>query len=292
MEIYSDHNFAQAIQLARQGKFLHSLQLLKKLQQIHPDDKVVLLKIAEVYEQLGKIESVISLVNEVGPGNFTDDFLLQFAQMYIRNSKCEESADLISMVDKTSFPEAYYLKGQANFTLGEYEIAIINFTDFIKNGKNSDLLGDAYQYIAECLIAQKNYDKALKYAEKAEGLTSLSPELYFLLAKIYYFKDMDYHAKEYINKAIKMNESNIEFKDLAGRILYKTGDYNKAEKFLRASIIINEKNFETLSLLGQSCLKQEKTQEAIEFFNKSLEINPEDIVAKKGILECGNKTGI
>lgn len=292
MEIYSDHDFTQAIQLARQGKFLHSLQILKKLNNVHPNDKLVMLKIAEVNEQLGNIESVITMVNENTPETFSNEYLLQFAQMFIRNNHCEEAADLISLVDKTSFPEAYYLKGQANFILQEYEIAMINFSDFIKNGKNSELLGEAYQYISECHIAKKNYDMALKYAEKAEGLTSLSPELYFILAKIYYFKDMDYHAKEYINKAIKMNETNQEFKDLAGRILYKTGDYIKAEKFLRASILINEKNSDTLSLLGLSCLKQDKTMEAMEFFNKSLELNPEDTIAKNGIVECSAKISV
>jgi tetratricopeptide (TPR) repeat protein len=100
---------------------------------------------------------------------------------------------------------------------------------------------------------------------------------------------MDYHAKEYINKAIKMNENNIEFKDLAGRILYKTGEYDKAEKFLKASILINEKNSEIFSLLGQSCLKQQKMDEALDFFNKSLKINPENAVAKNGITECATR---
>ena len=285
MEIQSDNNFTKAIYLAREGKLLHSLQILLKLYEQHPEDNLLILKIAEIYEKLGNPDSIIKLIDEVNPINLADEYLLQIAQIYIRNSFFEKAADLISIVDKTLFPESYFLKGQSLFLNNEYEIAAMNFLEFVNNCKQSDILGEAYQYLAECSLIQKKYDTALQYAEKAESLSVLNPELNYILSKIYYLKEMHFHAKEYIVKALKMNESVKDFQDLAGRIFYMTGDYGKAEKYLKASAE-NKDDSEIYSLIGLSCLRQKKSEEAFEFFNKSLKINPNDLIAKSALADC------
>lgn len=53
-----------------------------------------------------------------------------------------------------------YMKGKAVFSLGEYEKAIIEFSDFCHQYENDELYPSALFYIAEALYAAYKYDEA------------------------------------------------------------------------------------------------------------------------------------
>jgi Tfp pilus assembly protein PilF len=131
-----------------------------------------------------------------------------------------------------------------------------------------------------------NFDGALNAAKEAEKIITRSYEVYFVLAEIYFYKEMFLHAHESIQKAIRLNKNEIFLKEWYAKILYELGEYEKAEKVLAGILPDVNPNSDNYNLLGKIMLQLERLEEAEKYFNKSLQINPEDKIALAGINRC------
>lgn len=283
---YYDIKIKKAINLEEEGKYLHALQIYKSLLNEQPDNRVLVIRLADLYDKLNNRNAASGILEEYISENPNDnDVILYFGEFLIKNSEFEKATDILTFVDGEFKGAADYMIAVSYFKMGEYEISKLNLEQFIENNKGSNLIPDAYIHLAKSLMELKNFDEALDVMKKCETIFSLNWEVHLVLAQIYYFKEMFFHAYEEIKNAIKL-ESNLILFEWAGKISLKLGKYENAEKFLRNSLKGNKVDSEIYSLLGITYLKIQDMEKAKRHFSKALEIDPEDQIALDGISRC------
>ena len=278
------HRLKTAREFEAQGKLLHAVQIYHLIIQDHPDLVEAYFDLADLYESLGNITPGIELLESLIEQNPDDkDVRLFLGQYLMRNSKWNEAIEVLSFIMPEEEPMVSFFLGYSHFMLEEYEIARLNFFNFIPKQKHSELLYEANLYLAKIEVKLKNFERALNYAKKTEELYSNFWELNFIYAECYYNLGMYAHAVNPIEKAIKLNPKENILSQLAGKIYMKHGDYLKAEKhFLKFIESIENVSSDDYTKLGEACLKASKAKDAINYFDVAIKLDPANKFAIEG----------
>ena len=284
-----DNKLRMASQFEDDKKYLHALQIYEPLVNDEQYTKIASLRLSNIYEKLNNAKKAIELLQNYCDAK-PEDYSVKkyFAHFLLRHKKYESCLNLLSSIPADENTEVYFLKGYANYHLGDFEISKINFTLFIENEKKSELLFEAHHYLAKIFLNIGELDNAEKSVADSEKLFSQNPDLKLTQAIIYYYKEMYLHAYEKIRRALSLKEGEPNYIKWAGKILIKIEDYEKAENYLRSYITVSEPDSELLSLLGLACLNTNKMNDAKTYFLKALEIDPDNEVAMKGKLKCSS----
>jgi tetratricopeptide (TPR) repeat protein len=279
-----DYKLKLARDFQAQGKLLHSLQLYESIINEFSEFTDAYFGMAEVYESLGNIEPAIDLLKEyLETDNENKTVRLFLGQYLLRNSRWEETIDVLSYILPEEEPVVYFFLGYAHFMLTEYELAKINFLNFVSHTEHSELLHEAHIYLAKTEIKLSNFEKALTFAKKADIMYSNYWELNAIYAEIYYNLDMHAHGVSPVEKAIKLNPNEPKIYELAGKIYFKLGDFIKAEKnFLKYIELTEDVSSDAYTKLAETCLRGNKFSDALVFFDIALKIDPENKFAYEG----------
>ena len=279
-----EYKLKQARDFQAQGKLLHALQFYETVINDHPSYADAYFGVAEVYEQLGNIEPAIGLLKEFlesYPDNKT--VRLFFGQFLLRNAKWEETIETLSFILPDEEIVVSFFIGYAHFMLGEYELAKINFVNFISHAEKSELFQEANIYLAKTEIKLCNFDNALVCAKRADVMYSNYWELNAIYAEIYYNLDMHAHAVSPVEKALKLNPNEPKIYELAGKIYFKLGDFIKAERnFLKHIESTDEASSEVYTKLAETCLRVNKAKDALAYYDIALKIDPLNQYALEG----------
>jgi hypothetical protein len=279
-----DYKLKQARDYQAQGKLLHALQFYETVINEHPSFADAYFGVAEVYEQLGNIEPAIELLKEFlnsDPEN--KNMRLFFGQFLLRNSRWEETIEVLSFILPEEEIVVNFFIGYAHFMLEEYELAKINFLNFVSHAEQSELFQEANIYLAKTEIKLCNFDNALICAKRADVMYSNYWELNAIYAEIYYNLDMHAHAVSPVEKAIKLNPNEPKIYELAGKIYFKLGDFIKAERnFLKHIESTDEASSEVYTKLAEACLKGNKAKDALAYYDIALKIDPLNQYALEG----------
>jgi tetratricopeptide (TPR) repeat protein len=145
-----DYKLKQARDYQAQGKLLHALQFYETVINEHPSFADAYYGVAEVYEQLGNIQPAIELLKEFlnsDPEN--KNMRLFFGQFLLRNSRWEETIEILSFILPDEEIVVNFFIGYAHFMLEEYELAKINFLNFVSHAEQSELFQEANIYLAK-----------------------------------------------------------------------------------------------------------------------------------------------
>ncbi|MEO8398612.1 MAG: tetratricopeptide repeat protein [Ignavibacteriaceae bacterium] len=284
------HKIKTAREFEAQGKYLHAVQIYNKIIQDHPELVEAYFDLADLYESLGSIEPGIKLLqNFVDKNPDEKDVRLFLGQYLLRNTKWNEAIEVLSYLLPEEEPVVSFFLGYSHFMLSEYEIAKLNFLNFISKECHSELLNEANLYLAKIEIELKNFESALTYSKKTEGLYANFWELNLIYSKCYYNLAMYAHAINPIEKAIKLNPKELNLYQLAGKIYLKHGDYLKAEKyFLKFIESIGDVSSDDYAKLAEACLRGMKPKEAVNYFDIAIKLDPQNKYAVKGKKDAAN----
>ena len=279
-----DYKIKLAQDFQAQGKPLHALQIYETIINETQDCADAYFGMADLYEQMGNIEPAIELMKEFlesDPENKTVRLFL--GQYLLRNSRWEETVDVLNFIVPEEEPVVLFFMGYAHFMLNEFELARLNFINFISKADQSELFHESHIYLAKTEIKLSNYEQALTYAKKAELMYSNYWELSAIYADIYYNLGMNAHAVSPIEKAIKLNPNEPSIYELAGKIYFKLGDFIKAERnFLKHIDASSDTSADAYTELAQACLQGNKAKDALVYFDLALKIDPENKYALEG----------
>ncbi len=279
-----DYKLATASEFVSLGKYLHAMQIYASILEEDPNNIEANFNLAEIYIQTGKLELVVSLLKkllESEPEN--QEARLYFGQLMLRNSRWHEAINVLSYIMPNEKPVVSFFLGYANFMLQDYEIAKINFENYLKHGGENELLYEANLFLAKIEVEVNNYESALEFLKKTEPLYSNYWELHYYYAKCYYSLGMDEHSVLAIEKAIKFNPKEIKNYSLAGKIYLKDGEYLKAENNFKKFIELSQDiSSEIYAELGEACLGTKKPKDALNYFELALKIDPANDIAHKG----------
>lgn len=267
------------------GKPLHAVQIYKNLIENFPAYAEAYFNLADLYEYLGNAQPAIVLLQNFldhEPGN--KEMRLFLVQYLLRNKKWKEANDVLNFILPEENPVVSFFLGYSHYMLKEFEIAKTNFLDFIAGEEQSELLQEAYLYLAKIEIELSNFEDALAFAKKAEVLYDNFWELNLIIAISYFHLGMYAHAIVPIEKAKKLNSKEAALSEWAGRIYLKSRDFLKAEEnFLKYIELTESASSGLYSDLGEACFRGKKPKDALVYYEIALRLDPENQSAQAGI---------
>ena len=279
-----EHKLKTAKEFEASGKLLHAVQVYKNIIENYPDETEAYFNLADLYEHFDKVDSAIVLLEDFldyDPHN--KEVRLFLGQFMMRNERWSEANDILSYILVEEEPIVSFFLGYSNFKLKEYKLSKTHFLDFVSIEEHSELVQEAYLFLAKIEVELLEFKSALTFAKKAEVLYDNSWELNSIVAISYFKLGMYSHAVSSVEKAIKINGKEKSLRELAGKIYLKSGDFLKAEEnFLKYIELTETASSELYSNLGEACFKGKKPKEALTYYEMALKIDPENTTALTG----------
>ncbi len=261
------------------GQYLFAVQVYMQLLQSEYEIRRITLRLAHLYEKMGLQEKVKELIeNYLDKHSGDEDLEKLYAQFLLRAKDYERVIELFAdkEISQENSEFNYYL-GLASFEQGNVHDAKNYFGKYLKNNKSDKFRKPVLLAASEIAIALKEYETALEYLEELEktGNKELG-RVYYLLAKVYFAKGLNYYAQDFITRSFKRDYLTGDSYLLAGKIHFEIEDFEKAEEFFSKSLDNSEKTPEIFSFLGFISLNKNDVRKAEEFMTKALKINPYD----------------
>jgi len=271
-------------------KYLHAIQIYKKLILRRQEEKIATIKLAELFEKLDKTVSVVNIYKYYF-SNHTDDLdifkLLIFFQ--VRNNLYSDAIELMDFNEDLIDEELDFIRAKAYFHLDESDIAELKFSNFCNTYPASKLFPDALTYLSRIMVIKSDYDNALKMIKKVIELSAQDSNAHYLEAEIYFRKGMYLHSNKSISKSLILNPSDSEASLLQIKIFIKLGELEKADTSMRDIIDKSEPSADLNTMMGITCLNRMKIDEARKYFKKALQLEPNFLDAVEGLKMCNSK---
>lgn len=273
-----------AAEFELQGKLLHTVQVYTSIISENPEYTDAYFALGEVYEKLGNIEPAIEMIkNYLQKVPENKEVRIYLSEFLMRNKRWEDSNEILSYILPEEEPVISFFLGYSHYMQKDYEVARINFMNFLQYGKPDEMLQEANLYIARIDINLKNFKSALDYLKKTELVFSNYWEWNLLISVAYYNLNMYAHAIKPIQKALTLNPKERSSSKWAGKIYLSTGDYLKAEKqFLNYIETGEDAEADIYAELAEACLKSRKATDALAYFEIALKLDPENKLAIEG----------
>ncbi|WP_227395280.1 tetratricopeptide repeat protein [Jeotgalibacillus aurantiacus] len=292
-----DEKFDAAEELFALGFLDESRQLYEQLMDAYPDEKELVILLAEVYTEMDQTEESLVLLERITADNeFFPRAMLLSADIYQMQGLYEVSEQKLLQAEK-QLPDEPVIQ----FALGELYNEQGRFLEAIRHYKqinHPEMAGvNINRRLGECYSAGGSFEDALPYYESAlederdvqtlfeyaftayqashyqtassvfEELLEMDPEYhaaYLLLARAY-------EQDEELEKALDAAESGVKsdpfHKELfltAGKLSLKLGLEQKAEEFIRQAIALDPDYLEAALVLNRILIHQERAEEVLE----------------------------
>jgi tetratricopeptide (TPR) repeat protein len=273
-----------AAEFEQQGKLLHTVQVYTSIISENPEYTDAYFALGEVYEKLGNIEPAVEMIKDYlrkDPEN--KEVRIYLSEFLLRNKRWEDANEILSYILPEEEPVISFFLGYSHFMQKDYEVARINFVNFLQHGKPDEMLQEANLYIARIDINLKNFKSALEHLKKTELIYSNFWEWNLLISVAYYNLGMYAHAIKPIRKAITLNPKESSANKWAGKIYLRTGEYIKAEKeFLKYIEAGDNAEADIYAELAEACLNSRKATDALAYLEIALKLDPGNKLALEG----------
>jgi tetratricopeptide (TPR) repeat protein len=285
--LHLEYKLKKASDYEAQGKYLHAIQIYSGIITETPEHTLSYIKLASLYDKMRNFNASVKLLKHYIE-NVSDDseIRLFLGQMLIKYSMWDEAIDALSVFNPEEHPIHYFFLGYSYFMLKDFEIAKMNFLNYLEKSPDTEFQFEAYIYLSKIEIELHSYDEAMEAVKKAEELFTNSWEVHLLYGIIFYSKGMHFHATTSIEKALKLNGREISLHEWAGKAYLQLGDYQSAEKHLSEYVSNAEASSETYAFLGLACLNTQKLKDADSYFEMALNLDPNNQVALDGKKRC------
>lgn len=278
------HKMKLASDYEVQGKLLHAVQIYNSIIAAKPDYVDAYFALGEVYEKLGNIDPAVKMIrNFLKKTPENKEVRIYLSEFLMRNEKWDEANEILSFILPEEEPVISFFLGYSHFMQKDYEVARINFLNFLEHSEPDEMHQEANLYLAKIDINLNDFRSALEFLKKTEIVYSNFWEWNLLISIVYYNLGMFTHAIIPIQKSLKLNPEEKSNNKWAGKIYLKTGDYQKAERqFLKYIDSGESTEADIYSELAGTCLKLNKATDALAYFEIALKLDPENKFAIEG----------
>ena len=130
-----------------------------------------------------------------------------------------------------------------------------------------------YKILSSLEYQNRDFDKSLKYIDKAIQFNKNSAELYSIKGFYLYKSNKEKEAKELFEKALKLDANNIDALLNLGVILKENNETLKAINFFDKIISLDENNYKALVNRAYIKIDVRNYQDALKDINKVLSLN-------------------
>ncbi|MCX7820328.1 MAG: tetratricopeptide repeat protein [Brevinematales bacterium] len=217
---------------------------------------------------------------------YSEEAALKIGWIYFKEEKFKQLVDYLNNITISKKWDYFNLKGWGYFRLGEYKIAIDNFTNSISYALDSLSSNDSIRAVGKSYYNLNDYKNAFFYFEKAyyfsyeTGLTnelpSLISDMAWSLVKSGDFSKAYQYYEELIEKYPNSPATSESLFKLA-EYYFNISDFKRALNYYQKIIDLNyDANFVSLSYYwaGWCYLNMNDKKRAMEYFEKYVNLFP------------------
>ena len=260
---YENANYEQAIEIARNFLIENQEAPERRFRRIY-------LILGNAYAALNDYDHALLTYNEALEVLPKDIGLnLALANLYYNTELYDKAVEFYNKVLQLDDDnvEALLGLGRSYLKIGFLSKSRQYFKNYLAQKREKD--NSVYYDYAMANFLSNNQDIALQYMQKAQGIDSNNPDVYFLIAKIYNTLNNDEEAQKNIDKALQLSNNREDIlltsllwkaykKDAANEVLKEIKNYQKQNQDSQLAVFIE----------GVSLLTQGKKQKAIAVFKK------------------------
>lgn len=304
-----------------------AIEIYKKILNAIGNEWSVLIRVAELYERLGKISEATTTLEElleIDPSNTPLQKLL--AEFYIKNSEFSKALGIYDDIIML-YPDdldAREKKAQLFIQKGEWEnaskefqyvlrqpevpfevkirIGVAFFTESMKDSALIDITENLFQtidkdtsdwqvkmYLGIISLQKGNSDSAIKYFDDVTKLAPWNSEAWVRLGGLLFDNKKYSETTEVLLKCIDKFPEDYTINILLGFSYSQLSNYNEAIKYLTKTVEIEPKDVNALSALGYAYSEIGKTEDAIKYINRAITLAPDnvDLLGTLGLIYDG-----
>jgi tetratricopeptide (TPR) repeat protein len=265
-----------------------ALPLLKKTNKAKPEGELSF-KIGKSYAGSNKADSaIVYLKDAINKGASPEEATLELARAYFGKGDYGAAGTQYQKVSGGSMtgPD-YYKAGVALEKSKNIQAALTNYDKAVSlsggdKGKEALL---AREKVARGQMKKNAHGEAIKQLEfiaEADPKGAIVPEVYFLLAEAYQETNKGPRAIASLEKAISLNNKNIEAYARLADLYEKNGMSDKAKKTFETMMSLSPNDPNVYLSLGEYNLKAKKYTEAFKQYEKSFALK-KGLVAAQGM---------
>lgn len=264
---------------ARRRDFQKSLECFKKAVEINPGFPVGLANLAAIYVTTYQFEKAEKIYKELITK--FPDFISGYSglgEVFYQQGKYREALKYYIIADrmekrnieyKLKIYELYKKIGdkKKNEVYRQYLTKLLE--DFLQRAPYEGFL---YKYTGKFYAESNNYEKSIKYYERAKDLLPKDPEIDKELGDIY--KKIGFYdiAEKFYLEALNKRHDYIDVLNNLGNLKMRTGEFGVAEMFYKQVIKLNPNIFQAYYNLGNLYKETGLVDKACEMFEKGLKL--------------------
>lgn len=317
IEIDSTHlnSYYQLARIYEKSRPLRAIAIYNKLTEIIGPDRSVLIRVAELQENLGNLDKAAESIEElltIEPSNTVIQKLL--SEIYTRARKYDEALKIINEIIEFTPDDldARERKAQLLIQQNEWGAAADEFnyilekpdvpldtkirvgaSFFAQSFKDSIMLDYAKKlfetidkdttdwqvkmYLGAVALTEEKDSVALEYFDTVKKLAGQNAQAWTQLGGLFFDNRHYREAITVLSEAIEIFPQDFVVNLLLGLSLAQSGKHSEAKNYLKTAIDINPQDITALSAYGFSLNQLNENEEAIFYIKKALQINPDDV---------------
>jgi tetratricopeptide (TPR) repeat protein len=277
----------QAREFADEGKYLHALQLYRRVVEAVPSCDTGWMELAEVYTEMKQYDAAEKTLLEartVATDKKEITFLL--GNLNLKRERYDRALSFYRelLEDKTTLPskmKAHLLfhVGLVHFYRNNMKVAEEYFRSVLRLDPRFPKI---HESLGELLIRRGALAEAVSVLKTAIVHDPYSWIGHYLLG-VAYMQMLDWrHAYDELVTAIEMDPSEPTAWQLCGEVLIALQQLDEAEQYLRKALELNPRSADAIAHFGQLYFKRGDLSRAREYFERALSLDPKNAAALRG----------
>jgi len=297
--------FDNAIKLLNDNNLKESIEQLEEILKIHPNHKISLSLLSDIYIKLNKPNKSLNYVNKVLTIDKTDKNILEkkykillfigdessafetllllnkshpsintareLSNYYLKNDDEEKSDEVIQSFFESdkSYSELY--KGIRHVKAGRFKLAEESYKKVLKKDNNNI---DALRLLGLLAFKNKNYSVAENLFIRAIKLDQHFHLLWDNLAKVYRIQNKLEKSKKAFKNLIELDPYNLEALVALGTIYVKLADYDEGIRTYQKVLSLKDNNPRVFLSMGHALKTVGRRKECEDSYLKAIELYP------------------
>jgi tetratricopeptide (TPR) repeat protein len=297
------------------SKPLQAIEIYNKLTDIIGPEWSVLIRVAELHENLGNLKEASEAIEElltIDPSNTAIQKLL--SEVYTRDKEYEEALKILSeiieftpgdldarerkaqiLIQQNNWKDA---AEQYNYILEQRDIPLeakirVGTSYFAQSLKDTSALLPSKQffekinqdttdwqvklYLGAIALIEKDDSAANENFKIAADLAPMNPQGWIGLGGLFFDNQRYAEASSVMKEAVNLHPMDFVINLILGLSLAQSGNHSEAKDFLKKASEINPSDLTALSAYGYTLSQLKENEEAIRYMKKALDVNPDDV---------------